>query len=69
MMSYRQPLTKFAPADLGLSEDARASKGYYEVAELSIPQRESRCDFVAGDTLDEKVEAFARRVVEVTRAL
>ncbi len=69
MMSYRQPLTKFTPDDLGLTPDARDANGYYEVAELFIPEKETRCDFVAGDTLDERVEAFARRIVEVTRAL
>jgi electron transfer flavoprotein beta subunit len=66
MMSYRQPLTKFTPADLGL---ARAAEGYYEVAELFVPQKETSCDFVSGDTFDERVEAFARRIVEVTRGM
>lgn len=66
MMSYRQPLTKFTLADLDL---AAGGNDYYVVAELSIPQKETRCDFVSGDTLDEKVEAFARRVVEVTRSM
>ena len=69
MMSYRQPLTKFTLEDLGLAAGARDSNNYYEVAELFVPQKETRCDFVSGDTLDEKVEAFARRIVEVTRAL
>ena len=67
MMSYRQPLTKFTLSDLGLA--AGANNDYYEVAELFIPQKETRCDFVSGDTLDEKVEAFARRIVEVTRGM
>src|SRR5829696_1498517 len=62
MMSYRQPLTKFTLADLGLA--AGAENDYYEVAELFIPQKETRCDFVSGDTLDEKVEAFARHIVK-----
>ena len=69
MMSYRQPLTRFTPDDLGLTPDARAANGYYEVAELFIPEKEARCDFVSGDTLDEKVDAFARRIVEVTRSM
>jgi electron transfer flavoprotein beta subunit len=64
MMSYRQPLTKLTLDDLGLAPDERAAHGYYEVAELFIPQKETRCDFVSGDTLDEKVEAFARRIVK-----
>jgi electron transfer flavoprotein beta subunit len=70
MMSYRQPLEKWTLDDLGIEADeARAGNGYYEVADLFIPQKETRCEFVSGDTLDEKVEAFARRIVEITGAL
>ena len=70
MMSYRQPLTQWKLDDLDIAPDeARAGNTYYEVAELSIPQKESRCEFVTGDTLDQKVETLARRIVEVTRAL
>lgn len=70
MMSYRQPLTTWTLDELGIdAERERAGNSYYEVSELFIPQKEVRCDFVAGDTLDEKVEAFARRLIEVTRTL
>ncbi len=67
MMSYRQPLAKWTPEDLGLA--AGGANTYYEVAELFIPRKEADCEFVSGDTLDERVEAFARRIVEVTRSL
>ena len=70
MTSYRQPLTQWALEDLAVNaEEARAGDSYYEVVDLFVPQKETRCEFVAGDTLDEKVEAFAKRIVEVTRAL
>jgi len=70
MMSYRQPLTQWTLDDLDINADeARAGNAYYEVVELFVPQKETRCEFVAGDTLDEKVEAFAKRIVEVTSAL
>ncbi len=70
MMSYRQPLEKWTLDDLGIEvEEARAGNSYYEVADLFIPQKETRCEFVAGDSLDEKVEAFAKRIIEVTRSL
>ena len=70
MMSYRQPLTKWTLAELGLdANEARAGNSYYEVTELFIPQKETSCEFMTGDTLDEKVEAFARRIVEVTGAM
>jgi electron transfer flavoprotein beta subunit len=66
MMSYRQPLTQWTLADLGyeVEEDK-----YYQVVDLSIPRKESRCEFVTGDTLDERVESLARRITEVTSAL
>jgi len=70
MMSYRQPLTTWTLDDLGINTDeARAGNSYYEVADLFIPQKETRCEFVTGETLEEKVEAFAKRIVEVTGAL
>ena len=70
MMSYRQPLTQWTLDELGINADeARAGNTYYEVAELAIPQKETRCEFVTGDSLDEKVEAFALRIIEVTGRL
>jgi electron transfer flavoprotein beta subunit len=70
MMSYRQPLTKWTLDDIGIeANEARVGNTYYQVVELFIPQKETRCEFVTGDTLDQKVESFARRIVEVTSGL
>jgi electron transfer flavoprotein beta subunit len=70
MMSFRQPLTQWTLDDLDIAADeARAGNSYYEVAELSIPQKETRCEFVSGETLDERVETLAKRIVEVTRSI
>ena len=64
MMAHRQPLTQWNVADLGI-----APRDYYEVVELRIPQKESRCELVTGDTLEQKVDALAHRLVEVTAAI
>ena len=70
MMSFRQPLTQWTLEDLGIdAHSARAGNTYYEVTDLSIPQKESACEFVTGDTLDEKVEMLAKRITEVTSAV
>lgn len=70
MMSFRQPLAQWKLDELDLVVDeAHAGNSYYEVVELAIPQKESRCEFVTGDTLDERVESLARRITEVTHAL
>ena len=70
MMSYRQPLTEWTLDDLEIEASAaRAGNIYYEVADLYVPQKETRCEFVTGDTLEEKVEDFAKRILQVTSAL
>ncbi|HEX4946755.1 MAG TPA: electron transfer flavoprotein subunit beta/FixA family protein [Blastocatellia bacterium] len=65
MMSFRQPLTKWTLSDLGAS----TSESYYEVAELGIPVKESSCEFVTGDTLEERVAQLAERILAVKRSL
>ncbi len=67
MQSYRKPLTKWSLADLGI--DPATSRGYYEVAELFVPRKETRCEFVSGDTLEAKIDAFAKRVTEVIHSI
>jgi electron transfer flavoprotein beta subunit len=65
MKSYRKPLTTWQVAELSIG----ASEPVSEVVELSIPAREVACEFVEGDSLDEKVDAFARRIADVVRAV
>jgi len=61
MMAHRQPLTQWTEAELGVAR----GEGYYEVVELAIPQKETRCELVAGDTLEQKVDTLARKLLEV----
>jgi electron transfer flavoprotein beta subunit len=65
MMAHKQTITTWNVSDLGVDPTSR----YYEVEELSVPQSESQCEFVPGDTLEQKVEALARRLLEVTSAI
>lgn len=67
MQSYRKPLTKLTLSELGV--DAATANDYYGVAELFIPRKETQCEFIAGNTVEEKIEAFARRVTEVMRSM
>jgi len=67
MMSYRQPLTQFTLAEIGAGESG--SSDYYEVADLAIPEKESTCEFAAGDTLEEKVKRFADRIAQVAQSI
>jgi electron transfer flavoprotein beta subunit len=70
MMSARQPITKWTLEDLGVNAaEIRAGGSYYEVVDLAVPVKEVSCEFVSGDTLEQKVERFAELVAEITRAL
>jgi electron transfer flavoprotein beta subunit len=67
MQSYRKPLEKWTLADVGI--DGSSAHAYSQVAELFIPKKETQCDFIAGDTLEAKLDEFARRITEVVRAM
>lgn len=69
MLSFRKPITKWSLADLGLEEGTLAGgQAYHEVIDLALPERKAECEFVQGDSLEERVEAFARKIAEVIGA-
>jgi electron transfer flavoprotein beta subunit len=61
MKSYRKPLTTWRVEELGVSTEDRV----VEVVELSIPVKDIACEFVEGDSLDQKIDAFADRIAGV----
>jgi electron transfer flavoprotein beta subunit len=67
MQSYKKPLVKWTLAELGV--DPAAANRYYQVAELFIPKKETQCDLIAGESLDEKLDEFARRVKQVIQSM
>jgi electron transfer flavoprotein beta subunit len=70
MTSARQPITKWTLEEIVVNAaEIRAGGSYYEVVDLTVPVKEVTCEFVSGDTLAQKVEKFAERIVEITRAL
>ena len=67
MQSYRKPLATWSLGELDI--DPATANAYYEVAELSIPQKETKCEFIEGETIDEKIDALAKRVGDVLRSM
>lgn len=67
MQSFKKPLTKLSLSELSI--DPATAHDYYEVAELFIPSKETQCEFIGGDTLEDRVGEFARRVSDVLRSL
>lgn len=64
MKSYRKPLTTWSVDELG----ADTCETVAEVVELSIPARDVVCEFVQGDSVEEKVDAFAARIANLMSA-
>jgi electron transfer flavoprotein beta subunit len=70
MMSARQPIKKWSLEEIGVNAaEIRAGGSYSKVVSLEVPAKEVVCEFVAGDTLDQKIEQLARRIVETTRSI
>jgi len=70
MMAGRTPIQKFSLDELGIDAPTIRSGGeYYEITDLSIPVKDVNCEFVSGDTLEQKIEQLAQRILDVTRAL
>lgn len=65
MMSYRQPLTKFGLGDLEISCNGGP---YIEPVDLRLPVKMTDCEFVDGETLEEKVDVLARRILSASAA-
>lgn len=63
MMSYRQPLTKFTLGELGMNGEGES---YFETVDLRLPHRGTDCEFVKGETLEERVDVFARRILRAS---
>jgi electron transfer flavoprotein beta subunit len=55
MAAHRQPLTTWKASELGVD----LSNRWYDVVELSVPQKETQCEFLTVDEL-------AQRLLEVT---
>ena len=70
MMSARQPITKWSLEELGVrADEIRSGGSFSEVIDLQIPVKDVACEFMSGDTLEQKVEQFARRILDVTSVM
>ncbi len=65
MMSYRKPLEKIPFGDLGLDDAVGGGREYYEVVELFVPTKDIECEFVEGDSIDEKVAQLAEKINQI----
>lgn len=64
MKSYRKPITSWTVDDLGVPMEGAGA----EVVALTVPDRSVSCELVEGDSLDERIDAFAERIAEAMGA-
>jgi electron transfer flavoprotein alpha/beta subunit len=70
MKSSRKPITVHTLEELGFSENVlSADQAALQVETLFIPEETVECEFVTGDTLDEKVEQLAERMAGVVKGI
>ena len=68
MQAFRQPLTTWSLADIGVeTQSIEDDLACTEIVELSIPKKQTHCEFVTGDTFDERIGKFAQRIVTAVR--
>ena len=65
MLAHRQPITKWTASQLQVSAD----RAWSPVADLRIPERETLCEFIGGDSLDERLDSLAAKIRGVLRGI
>lgn len=61
MASFRKPVTVWTAADLGLDPAALAPRATYR--RLYIPETETTCEMIGGDSPEEQAAALAERIL------
>ena len=69
MQAFRQPITNWSLADLGVdTQSVTDDLASTEVVELTIPKKQSHCEFVTGDSLEERISKLAQRIVSIVQS-
>jgi len=70
IMANRKPLTTWTLEDLEISAEALSSNQHKaRVRKLSIPESKSECEFIEGDTTEEKIQKLADKIAAIARAV
>lgn len=69
MKSSRKPIAQLSLEDLGLSpDDLEGSHGWSQTVDLAIPVKDTKCEFIEGDSIEEKIDSLAEKIVAIVRA-
>ena len=69
ILANRKPVTTWTLADLDISQEQfSASQLNARVRQLSIPEEKGDCQFIEGDTTEEKIQELADKIAAIARA-
>ncbi len=69
MMSARKPVTNWKLSDIDLTdEDLKTTGDALDVIDLFIPEKKTDCEFIEGDSLDDKIDEFAKRLAGIVQS-
>ncbi len=69
MMSARKPVTHWKVTDLGLSDDdLKTTQHAIGVVDLYVPEKKTDCEFIVGDSIDDKIVEFAKRLAKIVQS-
>ena len=68
MKAHRKQLTTWSLADIGLDDEALDERqSATSVVGLALPDKTTECQFIDGDSTEEKIAAFAEKISDVLR--
>lgn len=69
MLAHKKPLTTWSLADVGASADeVQKEAAATEVLELFVPEKAGGCEFIAADTIEQRIDQFAQKLAAVLRS-
>ncbi len=70
ILANRKPLTTWTLEELGIDADQLSSAQHkVRVKSLAIPEEKSDCEFIEGDSIEEKIETLADKIAAIARSL
>lgn len=69
IMANRKPVTRWTLEDLDITpEQLSPSQSKARILKLSIPESKGDCEFIDGDTIEEKIEILAGKIAAIARS-
>lgn len=69
MKSSKKTISQLSLEDLGLSsEDLGNGHSWSQTVNLAIPVKDTQCEFIEGDSIEDKIDTLANKILAIVRA-